>query len=116
MRTRKLRAKKKILVTLKTQQNKTPPSTNTRKVDITTMKTTVKTPSSRMQKTPRKKLHRGTKENRCRRIRRRGLTTAMVMMTEQGPRTTTATATATLTADVTGMPSQEEVSLNGWGS
>ena len=112
-RTRKLRTKKKMLVTLKHQHKTTSPSTNTRKVVSTTGKTTANTLGSRMQKTLRKKLHRGTKANH-RRILRRGLMTTMMIMMEMVPRTTTTMATTT--AEVTVIPAPEEAPRNVWGS
>ena len=73
------------------------------------------------EKTPRKKLHRGTKANCRRRIRRihrifRILTTTMMMMTEPVPRKIPATATATAPAEVTGIMVPEEAPCNGCGS
>ena len=67
------------------------------------------------EKNPRKKLHRGTKANRRRRIRRI-LTTKMMMMTEPVPRTTPDTATTTATSEVIGIPAPEEAPRNRCGS
>ena len=71
-----------------------------------------------MRKTPRKKLHRGTKANRRRRIRRI-LTTTMVMMTrpvlKTTPDTEKATAPTPETSEVT-VPAPEEDPWNGYGS
>ena len=112
-RRRNIRAKKKMLVTLKPKQRTTPPLKNTKKVVSTTRNTTAKTPCYWMWKTLRKKLHRGTKANCYSRIGRRGLTTTMMMITEPVPRTTTDTETAK--AEVTGIPALEEAPRNGWG-
>ena len=116
--------KKKMLVPLKPQQKRTPPSTNMRKVVSLTGKTAAKTLGSRMKKTPRKKLHRGTKANYRRQICRI-LTTTMTMMTRPVPKTTPATsmamdptlatALAPETAEVT-EPAPEEALWNGCGS
>ena len=102
---------------LKTIQKTTPPLKNTRKVVSTTGKTTAKTPCSRMQKIPRKKLHQGKKAN-CRPQIRQILTTTMMMLTGLVPRKTTtkATETALETAEVTGIPVPEEAPRNGCGS
>ena len=119
IRTRKLRTTNKMSVPLKPQQNTTPPSTNTRKIVSTTRKKTVKTPGSWIQKTPRMKLHRGTKANRCCRICQRDMTTMMMMMmTESLPKTTTAMkmATAPVAAELTRVPAPEEAPQNGWDS
>ena len=109
-RTRKLRSKKKMSVTLQPQQKTTPPSSNTRKVVSKTGKTTAKTPCSWIQKTLRKKLHQDTKANRRCQIRRRGLMKKMMTMREPMPRTTTATLEATR------IPAMEESRRNGWCS
>ena len=113
---RKLRAKKKMSVPLKPQQNTTPLSTNMSKVVSTTRKTTEKTLCSPMQKTLRKKLHRGTKANRCSQIRQRGITTMMKMMTEPVPRTKITTIMAAALVEVTVIPAPKEGPWNFWGS
>ena len=108
-------------VPLKPQHSTTRPLNNTRKVVSTTGKTTSKRPGSRMKKTPRKKLHRGTKANRRHQILQI-LTTTMMMMTKPVPRTTPATSTAkalvvvTAAAPLTGIPTPEETPRNECGS
>ena len=75
----------------------------------TTVATTAKTPYSTMPKTTGKKLHRGTKANRCRQNHRRFQTTKMKMTTEPVPRT----SMATVTEEVILIPVPEEGPRNG---
>ena len=79
----------------------------------------MKTPYSLIPKTPRKKLHRGTKANcRCR-ICQKVMTTKMKITTKSAARKKTVTSaavartTAMATAEVTGMPAPEEDPQNG---
>ena len=82
---------------------------------MTTGKTTVKKPYSKMPKITRKKLHWGMKANRYHQICRRVMKKKTNMMTEPVPRTTTAAATelAPATTEVTGISAPEEDPRNG---
>ena len=114
-----MKAKRKMAVTLYPQHKTATPTTKTMKVVRKTSKTMVymiaKTPFSTMTKTTRKKLHRGTKANRRRQIRRRILTKKINMTTEPVLRKSTVTAPATepVTAEVIGILAPEEDIQNG---
>ena len=111
-----------LLFSIVITQKTTPPAKKMMKLVRVNGKTTESTNSktlwSKMSKTIRKKIHRGTKANRRCQNSWRVQTTKMKRTTEPVPSTSmaTETATATATAEVTVIPALEEGLQNGWTS